>query len=60
MQPAKEGFSSYHGGIGIDVKLRIGNEEGIAIFQLIYTPSAPARFSGKFREAMESGSFDVH
>ncbi len=60
IQPAKEGFSSYHGGIGIDVKLRIGNEEGMANFQLIYTPAAPARFTGKFREAMESGSLCMY
>ncbi len=58
--PAKEGFSSYHGGIGIDVKVRVASEEGLANFQLIYTPSAPARFTGKMREAMENGSLCLY
>jgi hypothetical protein len=58
--PAKEGFSSYHGGIGIDVKVRVGSEEGMASFQVIYTPSAPARFTGKIREAMENGSLCLY
>lgn len=58
--PAKEGFSSYHGGIGIDVKLRIGSEEGTANFQLIYTPSAPARFTGQIREVLENGSLCLY
>lgn len=58
--PAKEGFSSYHGGIGIDVNLRVGSEQGRANFQVIYTPSAPARFTGKIREAMEDGSLCLY
>lgn len=59
-QPSKEGFSSYHGGIGIDAKVRVGAEEGMANFQLIYTPSAPARFTGQIREAMEEGSLCLY
>jgi hypothetical protein len=58
--PAKEGFSSYHGPIGIDVNLRVGTEQGAANFQLIYTPSAPARFTGKIREAIEDGSLCLY
>ena len=58
--PGKEGFSSYHGGIGIDVKVRVASEEGLANFQVIYTPSAPARFTGKIREAIENGSLCLY
>lgn len=58
--PANEGFSSYHGPIGIDVNVRIGSEQGLANFQLIYTPSAPARFTGKIREALEEGSLCLY
>ncbi len=60
LQPANEGFSSYHGGIGIDLKVRVGSEEGFANFQLIYTPAAPARFTGKIREVMEDGSLCLY
>lgn len=58
--PAKEGFSSYHGPIGIDAQVRIGSEEGRANFQVIYTPAAPARFTGKIREVLENGSLCLY
>jgi hypothetical protein len=58
--PAKEGFSSYHGGIDIKVDIRVGAEEGRANFHVIYTPSAPARFTGKIREAIEDGSLCLY
>lgn len=58
--PAKEGFSSHHGDILVEAKLRIGNEEGTASFHLIYTPSAPARFTGKVREVLENGSLCLY
>lgn len=58
--PANEGFSSYHGRIGVDVNLKIGSEQGFANFQMIYTPAAPARFTGKFREALEEGSLCIY
>lgn len=58
--PANEGFSSYHGPIGIDAQVRIGSEEGRANFQVIYTPAAPARFTGKIREALENGSLCLY
>ncbi len=58
--PAKEGFSAYHGPISIDANVRVGSEEGRANFQLIYTPSAPARFTGKIREVMEQGSLCLY
>ncbi len=58
--PAKEGFSAFHGGILIDTKLRIGNEEGSANFHFIYTPAPPARFTGKIREALEDGSLCLY
>lgn len=58
--PANEGFSSFHGGIDIDADVRVGSEEGHAFFHLIYTPAAPARFTGKIREAMENGSLCLY
>lgn len=58
--PAKEGFSAHHGAIGIDVNVRVGSEQGTANFQVIYTPSAPARFTGKIREVLEDGSLCLY
>jgi hypothetical protein len=54
--PADHGFGRYHGPIGVDLRLRIDGEEGSARFDVIYTPAAPARFTGRVREALEGGS----
>lgn len=59
-QPKDMGFSSYFGPIRVEVELRIGGESGSASFDLEYTPSPPAWFTGKVREAMVDGSLELY
>ncbi len=58
--PAKEGFGGYHGPIVVTLDLRIDGEEGSAQFNLVYTPAAPARFTGEVREVLENGSLCLY
>lgn len=58
--PASAGFGGYHGPIGVELSLRIDGEEGTARFDLQYTPAAPARFTGRVREALEDGSLCLY
>jgi hypothetical protein len=58
--PAEQGFAAYHGPIRITVALRVGAEEGSASFDVEYTPTAPATFSGSFREELAEGSLALH
>ena len=57
-QPSKQGYAGYHGTIRIAVELGVRTESGSASFDIQYTPSAPATFTGKVREALASGSLD--
>lgn len=58
--PAREGFGGYHGPIGVELSLRVDGEEGGARFEVLYTPAAPARFTGVVREALEDGSLCMY
>jgi hypothetical protein len=58
--PAREGFGGYHGPIGVDLLLHVDGEEGGARFEVLYTPAAPARFTGDVREALEEGSLCMY
>lgn len=58
--PANAGFGGYHGPITIALVAQIGDEEGNASFDLVYTPAAPARFTGKVREEMDDGSLCLY
>jgi hypothetical protein len=55
-QPGAEGFAGYHGPIHVDLALAVAGEAGGASFQVVYTPAAPAVFTGRVREALEQGS----
>jgi hypothetical protein len=58
--PARQGFGGYHGPLRVDLLLRVDGEEGTAAFDLQYTPAAPARFTGRVREALEDGSLCLY
>ena len=58
--PANSGFGGYHGTIEVTAAIRIAGEEGTATFDLVYTPAAPARFTGVIREALEDGSLCLY
>jgi hypothetical protein len=59
-QPSSQGFSGYHGTIRISLALHVDGETGGASFDVQYTPSAPAAFTGKIREALLRGSLDLY
>jgi hypothetical protein len=60
LAPAAQGFAGYHGPIRVDLSLRVGGESGGASFDVMYTPAAPAVFTGHVREAMEAGSLALY
>ncbi|MBN1209476.1 MAG: hypothetical protein JXB05_31785 [Myxococcaceae bacterium] len=59
-QPSKQGFPLYSGTLRVSFQVRSGSAEGSAFFDIIYTPSPPARFTGKVREAVEQGSLQLY
>lgn len=58
--PSAQGFQSYYGPLQLDIELRVEGETGKASFDIMYTPKAPAVFTGKFREALEDGSLSLY
>lgn len=58
-QPSTQGFSGYHGPIRVFIDLRIDSEEGEVSFEVMFTPRAPAVFTGAFREAIVKGSLEI-
>lgn len=54
--PAAQGFEGYHGRVHVDVDLRVESESGRTTFEIEYTPSTPATFTGEVREQIEDGS----
>ncbi|HVG60058.1 MAG TPA: choice-of-anchor X domain-containing protein [Hyalangium sp.] len=59
-QPSKQGFPLFSGTLRISLQVRSGSTEGSAFFDILYTPSPPARFTGKVREAVEKGSLQLY
>jgi hypothetical protein len=58
-QPSTQGFGGYRGPIRIEITLTIGGEAGGASFDVVYSPSAPASFTGRVDEALRDGSLDL-
>ena len=58
-QPARQGFAQHLGGIRIAVRARVGDEDGEVSFDLYYTPTPPAVFTGAVREVLENGSLSL-
>ena len=59
-QPSKQGFPLFSGTLRIAFQVRSGSTDGGAFFDILYTPSAPATFTGKVREAVEHGSLHLY
>ncbi len=59
LSPAQQGFSQYRGTIRLIAKVQASGQEGVAIFDVIYTPEVPATWLG-VREAFEAGSLNFY
>jgi hypothetical protein len=59
-QPSKQGFPMYSGTLRVNVRVRSGTQEGTAFFDILYTPSPPARLTGQVREVLEAGSLQLY
>jgi hypothetical protein len=59
-QPSKQGFPLYSGTLRVDVRVRSDKAEGSAFFDILYTPSPPARLTGKVREVFEEGTLHLY
>lgn len=59
-QPSKQGFPLFSGTLRISVEVRSGSVEGSSFFDILYTPSPPAKFTGKVREAVVHGSLHLY
>jgi len=59
-QPSTQGFADYFGIVRLSLQLEVDGETGGASFDIQYTPSPPAVFTGRVREALESGSLNLY
>jgi len=59
-QPSKQGFSLFSGTLRVSVRVRSGEAEGSAFFDILYTSSPPALFTGTVREVLEAGSLKLY
>jgi hypothetical protein len=58
-QPSTQGYGGYRGPLRIALDLAVHGETGGATFDIIYTPSAPATFTGRVTEALKNGSLEL-
>jgi hypothetical protein len=60
-QPARQGFAMTEGTLRVEFRVRASNNaEGGAFFDIQFTPSPPATFTGVVREAVEAGSLRLY
>lgn len=59
LTPAAQGFQSFGGTIRLLVEMTVDGQQGIAHFDVVYTPDVPATWAG-VREAMEAGSLNFY
>jgi hypothetical protein len=48
------------GTLRVEFRVRSGSAEGGAFFDIMFTPAAPATFTGKVREVVEQGSLQLY
>jgi len=60
LQPATQGFAGLFGRIRIEVHLQYQNQQGMTYFDIAYTPTSPATWEGRVREALEDGSLNFY
>jgi len=56
LQPKTAGFGGLFGQIRVEAVLQVQGEQGVAAFDVFYTPEPPAVWNGGVREALEDGS----
>ena len=59
LAPAAQGFAAYAGTIRVMVQLSANGEQGVAAFDVVYTPAVPATWAG-VREAPEEGGLNFY
>ena len=59
LQPSAQGFPLYSGTLRVSLEVTAAGERGEAFFDILYTGSPPARFTGAVREAIEGGSLHL-
>lgn len=60
VQPGRLGLRQRPGPLLVTCTLRLGSDEGEAMFDLFYTPEPPAVLTGKVREVVEQGSLSLY
>ena len=56
LDPAAEGFGSFAGLIRTELVVQSGEQQGYVAFDVVYTPQAPATWTGNVRDTMRDGS----
>jgi len=59
LTPATQGFAGYAGTIRLLVELAVDGQQGVAHFDVVYSPDVPATWAG-VREALEAGSLNFY
>ncbi|ATB31482.1 hypothetical protein [Melittangium boletus] len=60
-QPGRQGFAMFEGTLRVEFRVRAeGSAEGGAFFDIMFTPSPPAVFTGRIREVVEQGSLRLY
>jgi hypothetical protein len=60
LAPAQTGLASFNGTIRAEVRFSVGGNAGSVLFDVIYSPELPARWTGQVREAVEDGSLNFY
>jgi hypothetical protein len=58
--PARQGFALFSGTLRIEFQVKAGTAQGGAFFDIVFTSTPPAKFSGKVREVVEEGSLQLY
>jgi hypothetical protein len=56
LAPAQTSLALFNGTIRTEVRYSVNGREGVALFDVIYSPDVPAVWSGQARETVEGGS----
>jgi len=60
LAPAQTGLAAFDGTIRTEVRYSVGGNAGAVLFDVIYSPQLPARWTGQVREAVEDGSLNFY
>lgn len=60
LDPAQTALALFHGTIRVNARYSVAGKSGTVLFDVLYSPQAPAIWSGQVREAMEDGSLNFY